>query len=112
MAMSKKWHSRLLLGLVGGFLAHCLICSCGLSYIVWWAWDQKIFPEGLTGQVSPNRPVEVGSLCLEKEGEVAPARPEHSPGPAYQPGPDSTPPSLSLSWRYPQPVRDYAGQAP
>jgi hypothetical protein len=51
MAISKKWHARLIIGLVGGVMLPCLICSCALGYI---AWTQYLQPAGLVGQASPD----------------------------------------------------------
>jgi hypothetical protein len=52
MAISKKWHARLIIGLASGVMLPCLICSCGLVYIAWWAWTQNLLPTELMGQAS------------------------------------------------------------
>jgi hypothetical protein len=58
MAISRKWHSRLVIGLVGGVMLPCLICSCALGYI---AWTQYLQPAGLVGHASPDAVFEAPS---------------------------------------------------
>jgi hypothetical protein len=58
MAISRKWHSRLVIGLVGGVMLPCLICSCALGYI---AWTQYLQPAGLVRHASPDAVFEAPS---------------------------------------------------
>jgi hypothetical protein len=51
MAISKKWRAGIIMGLIGGVMLPCLICSCALGYI---AWSQYLQPMGLIGQTSPD----------------------------------------------------------